>query len=256
MPLIPVMHADPSVRDQVRRGVRRTGVRVASCRSWDRLDRLMPEHLIDAVVTDIKRGWTDEITEWIRRFPHIPLFGFGAVRPDDAPLVQSYFAAGAADVFVAGVDAWVAGELIAGRSMMSQVRQELEDAAALLRLSEPFQQRVWQVVVGRVDQALRTASLAESLGMSREHLSREFAAGDAPNLKRVIDLARLVVAARLLANPGYNVGAAARILGYATASHLATCARRITGVTPAKLAELGPRGVVLRFRRGRMRSRL
>ena len=256
MPLVPIMHGDSAVRDVIRRGVRHRGMRVVSCRSWGRLDRLMPAHLIDAVIVDIRRSWTDRISAWAERFPYIPLFGLGSVRPDDGPLVADYYAAGVTDVLVLSVDGWVAGEVVAGRSLTAGVRRELVDAPGLLRLTEPLQQRVWDTVLGRVDQTLRTAALATALGMSREHLSREFAAGDAPNLKRVIDVARLVVAARLLANPGYNVGTVAGILGYATASHLATCAGRIAGIRPVELAGLGPRGVIGRFRQGRTRSRL
>ena len=82
------------------------------------------------------------------------------------------------------------------------------------------------------------------------------AAGGAPNLKRVIDLARTACAADLLGNPGYTVRAVVNILGYASPSHLAGAARRVAGVVPHELRDLGPRGVLGRFVRGRTRSRL
>jgi AraC-like DNA-binding protein len=92
--------------------------------------------------------------------------------------------------------------------------------------------------------------------MTREHLSRQFAAGGAPNLKRVIDLVRTACAADLLANPGYTVGNVARILAYASASHLAGAARRVAGASTQELRSLGPRGVLAAFIKGRTRSRL
>jgi len=92
--------------------------------------------------------------------------------------------------------------------------------------------------------------------VTREHLSREFGAGGAPNLKRVIDLARAACAADLLGNPGYSVQCVVRILGYASPSHLAGTARRVAGATPMELRELGPQGVLTRFLRGRTRSRV
>src|SRR2546430_10498391 len=58
---------------------------------------------------------------------------------------------------------------------------------------------------------IKTAQLAAALRVTREHLSRQFAAGGAPNLKRVIDLARAACAADLLGNPGYTVRAVVRI---------------------------------------------
>ena len=53
-----------------------------------------------------------------------------------------------------------------------------------------------------VERPVRTTDLARRLRVSREHLSRQFGAGGAPNLKRVIDLTRIACAAQLLANPG------------------------------------------------------
>ena len=96
--------------------------------------------------------------------------------------------------------------------------------------------------------------MAQALGVSREYLSRQFAAGGAPNLKRVIDLARVAWAADLLGNPGYPVGVVARLLAYASSGHLAAAARRVTGVPPAQLADLGSKGVLSRFVRGHTRS--
>src|SRR5205814_10349746 len=97
----------------------------------------------------------------------------------------------------------------------------------------------------------KTGQLAAVLRVTREHLSREFAAGGAPNLKRVIDLARAACAADLLGNPGYTVRAVVRILGYASPSHLAGVARRGAGATRQQLRSVGPAGVVQRFIRGR-----
>jgi len=72
----------------------------------------------------------------------------------------------------------------------------------------------------------------------------------------VIDLARAACAADLLGNPGYTVSVVVRILGYGSASRLASAARRVAGATTQELRELGPRGVLGRFLKGRTRSRI
>jgi AraC-like DNA-binding protein len=126
----------------------------------------------------------------------------------------------------------------------------------VLRLAEPLQRRVWFDLLERVDQPIRTSEIARRVGCSREHLSREFGAGGAPNLKRVIDLTRVACAASLLRNPGYDVVTVARILRFATASHLSATTRRIAGVAPRSLGDLGPRGVLANFTRGKTRSRI
>ena len=53
---------------------------------------------------------------------------------------------------------------------------------------------------------------ARELGVTREHLSRTFAADGAPNLKRIIDLVRLLAAAELAKNPGYDIRDVAQVL--------------------------------------------
>ncbi|HYL54335.1 MAG TPA: helix-turn-helix domain-containing protein, partial [Gemmatimonadales bacterium] len=111
-------------------------------------------------------------------------------------------------------------------------------------------------VLRRVDFPTQTGHVAAALRVTREHLSRQFAAGGAPNLKRVIDLARTACAADLLGNPGYTVRAVVRILGYASTSHLAGAVRRVAGTTPQELRLVGARGVLTRFIRGRTRSRV
>ena len=148
------------------------------------------------------------------------------------------------------------GELLLPRTASAARETTLAQAPRLLRLTEPLQERAWREVLRQVGGRLRAADVARTLKVSREHLSRQFGAGGAPNIKRVIDLARAATAADLLANPGYSVRTVARILHFSSASHLSGSARRIAGVTAAGLAKLGPRGVLAAFLKGRTRSRV
>jgi AraC-like DNA-binding protein len=101
----------------------------------------------------------------------------------------------------------------------------------------------------------RTATIAREFKLSREHLSRQFGAGGAPNLKRVADLLTVLAALQLLGNPAYGTPAVARLLGFATASHLQAVVRRITGL-PVKTARgLTEREVLGKFLRVGARSR-
>ena len=111
-------------------------------------------------------------------------------------------------------------------------------------------------MLGEVERPIRTTTLAKRLRISREHLSRQFGAGGAPNLKRVIDLTRVACAAQLLGNPGYSVPTVVRILHFASPGHLANTARRIANVSSSGLGALGPRGVLAAFVRGNTRSRV
>jgi AraC-like DNA-binding protein len=210
---------------------------------------------VDAVVIDVKAAPELGLT-LPGRFSRIPIYAFSTFRPDDGALIAMCHRAGFAGILVEGVDNAGSGEWVAARTAQVVRRQALAEAPKLLRLTDRLQLGVWEEVQRRVAAPITTAELAQALRVTREHLSRQFAVGGAPNLKRVIDLARAACAADLLGNAAYSVGAVAHILGYASASHLAGTARRVAGVTPHELRELGPRGVLQRFVRGRTRSRV
>jgi transcriptional regulator GlxA family with amidase domain len=147
------------------------------------------------------------------------------------------------------------GELVMRSSVTAERRTALADAPRMLRLTEPLQQKAWAVLVGEVERPIRTTTLAKLLEVSREHLSRQFGAGGAPNLKRVIDLTRVACAAQLLANPGVTIPTVVRILHFASSSHLSSTSRRIADVSTRGLGALGPRGVLQAFVKGNTRSR-
>jgi AraC-like DNA-binding protein len=219
------------------------------------LERTLAGRLVDAVVFSPSRTPLSTLTPLRAAYPHIPWIAYAPFRPDDGPLLVACRTGGVALVLVDGVDNAVAGELVLRHSAAAERRHALRDAPRVLRLAEPLQRAVWHHLLDRVDRPARTSDIARTLRCSREHLSRQFGAGGAPNLKRVIDLTRIACAASMLANPGYDVASVARILQFATASHLSATARRIAGVSPKGLGALGPRGVLASFTRGKTRSR-
>lgn len=229
---------------------------LVGCRSTPQLARALRSRLVDAVVFSPTRTPLPDLAALRRGFPHVPWIAFAPFKPDDGALLLTCHADRVGLVLVDGVDNAVAGELVVRHSAAAERAGALADAVRMLRLSEPLQRAVWHYLLERVDQTVRTGALAKTLGCSREHLSRQFGAGGAPNLKRVIDLTRIACAASLLRNPGYDVAAVASILRFATPSHLSATARRIAGVPTRGLAGLGPRGVLLSFVRGKTRSRL
>jgi AraC-like DNA-binding protein len=254
-PVVPVFHPRREARRAVKQGYPRGAGSVRLCRTLQGVERLLHQRLVDAVVLDVRTCAAAGLA-LPARYPRIPMYALSAIRPDDGSLLASCQRAGFAGVLVEGVDNAVAGEWIAARTAQVARRAELADAPRLLRLTDRLQLAAWDEVLRRAGAPTQTKHVALALRVTREHLSREFGAGGAPNLKRVIDLARAACAADLLGNPGYTVRAVVRILGYASPSHLAGAARRVAGVMPHELRELGPRGVLVRFLRGRTRSRL
>lgn len=255
-PVIPALLAGRAPRLALKRAIPRGEARVRACRTAAAVERAVTSSLADAVVLDVRLPGAREVLALVRRaFPLVPRFVYSAFRPEDAELLRECVVGGAAHPLVEGVDERVLKELIVPRTASAARLSALEAAPRLLRLSEELQQRAWLEVLRRVGGRLRTTDVARALKVSREHLSRQFGAGGAPNLKRVIDLARTATAADLLGNPGHSVRGVARILGFASSSHLSGAARRVCGVTATELASLGPRGVLEAFMSGRTRSR-
>ena len=246
---------EPRAVVALRRTLPRGGPSVVTCKSPAAIRRLVERRLVDAVVVAPQHALLPELIDLRSLLPLVPLVAYAPFRPDDGALLlacRETFSW----VAVEGVDDPVVGELVARSSISAERRRALADAPRVLRLTEPLQRSAWNVLLGEVERPLRTTVLAKRLRISREHLSRQFGAGGAPNLKRVIDLTRVACAAQLFANPGYSIPTVVRVLHFASAGHLVKTSKRIANVLPNGLGALGPRGVLAAFARGNTRSRV
>ena len=240
----------------LRRTLPKSGPGVVACRTPAALRRLLERRLVDAVVLCPTLAALRELEDLRGELPGIPVVAYAPFRPDDGDLLLACRRHGVASVAVEGVDDPFVGDMVMRASITAERRRALADAPRMLRLTEPLQQAAWAVLVGEVERPFRTGTLARQLKVSREHLSRQFGAGGAPNLKRVIDLTRIACAAQLLANPGLGIPIVVRVLHFASSSHLSSTARRIANVSTRGLGALGPRGVLQAFAKGNTRSRL
>jgi AraC-like DNA-binding protein len=240
----------------LRRSLPRGGPGVVTCRTPTHLRQLLDRRIVEAVVFAPRPGLLDEWAALRADFPGIPIVVFAPLRSDDGALLAVCRSQKVAAVLVEGVDDAVVGELVRRVSLVAARRRGLADAPRLLRLADPLQRRLWDILIERVDRPVTTAALAEQVGVSREHLSRQFGAGGAPNLKRVIDFLRVVAAAQLLQNPGYGIAQVAELLSFSSSSHLGSTARRIAGIGAPELSRATPKELLGRFVRGHTRSRL
>jgi AraC-like DNA-binding protein len=239
----------------LRRTLPRGGSRLVTCRSSSGLRRVLETRLVDAVVLAPSVASLPELADLRSRLPGVPVVAYAPFRPDDGELLLACRKHGV-PIAVEGVDDPVVGDMVVRASVTAERRRALADAPRMLRLTEPLQHSAWSLLLGEVERPVRTTELARRLAVSREHLSRQFGAGGAPNLKRVIDLTRIACAAQLLANPGYSIPVVVRLLHFASSSHLSGTARRIANVPTGGLGLLGPGGVLHAFARGNTRSRM
>jgi AraC-like DNA-binding protein len=235
-----------SAAQAIRRAFPARSPRLLRVRNAPHLETLLGEHLIDALVVGmeaVRSGALDQVRE---RFPTLPLLLFAPVRSDDAATVSRLERHGGA-VVVEGIDDPILARVWAASGFTGRRLAALVPLANELDLVEPLQQRAWEAIVRGAPARLSTAALARELGITRETLSRRFAAGSAPSLKTAIDGVRLVAAGQLLGSTGWRVRDAARLLGYSSESLLQRSARRLVGTGARTLGTLPPERILARL---------
>jgi AraC-like DNA-binding protein len=149
---------------------------------------------------------------------------------------------GVVEVLIDGVDDAVARALLAPHLLVTRFTARCD---ALLAPHDPgrLAEALWRTAVSHGGRLVRVSAAARLLGVTREHLARELATAGAPSPKALLELVRLLAAHHALAR-GASVGTTALALGYATSSHLARAARRLTGTTPRGWADRSPADLV------------
>jgi AraC-like DNA-binding protein len=251
--------------------------RVVIVRDVSDLKAQLRKSLVDAVLVDIgsAAAATSAGGEWApggsnigiatddtwkigalaHEFPSSPFFGISPMRATDAPAVARCASLEFCDVIAEGIDDSVARDLVGPRTFSARFAAALNDPPPSLGLRTAMQTATWKSILASAGRPVRTAALAKEVGVSREHLSRHFSTPGAANLKRVIDLVRMIAAAELAKNPGLDIRDVAKILGFASSSHLAVTAQRVLGTRPASLSRLRTIDLIERFTQGRTRSR-
>jgi AraC-like DNA-binding protein len=257
IPLVVVHTRRERARAMLRNAFPRRKGRLVFARNADEVSESLRTSLVDAVIVDIAAGPEEswKASALASDHPTAAFFGITPLRAGDTPALADCAPRDFAGVILEGVDDAVARSLIMRAAFSSRFAAALAHPPSSLGLDAPMQQQVWRMVVANGGRPVRTSALAAELGVTREHLSRSFAANGSPNLKRVIDLVRMIAAAELAKNPGLDLRDVAKVLGFASPSHLSTTAVRIAGTKPASLTRLRAVDLFERFSRGNGRSR-
>lgn len=257
IPLVVAQSRRERVRAMLRNAFPRRKGRLLFARTADEVRDALRTALVDAVIVDIAASPEESLktAALAADHPTAAFFGVTPLRAGDASALSDSAQREFAGVLIEGVDDAVARTLITRSAFSSRFARALADPPSSLRLDAPMQREVWRMVVAHGGRPVRTSVLASALGVTREHLSRSFAANGSPNLKRVIDLVRVIAAAELAKNPGLDLRDVATVLGFASPSHLSTTSMRIAGTKPASLTRLRTMDLFERFARGNGRSR-
>lgn len=258
-PAVVAFAARDRARDLLKRGLPRRRGKLTLVRSRKELLDVMQAEFTDAVLVDLAQPGDEhwKVAALARDFPSIPFLALAPLRPADVPhLARACSEFEFAELLAEGVEDPFLRDLVLPVTFSSRFTAALVDADLAIGLVNELQRTVWRLVIAHGGRTVRTEAIASAVGLTREHLSRRFSMDGAPNLKRVIDLARILAAADLAKNPGFDLPDVARILGFASASHLSSSCQRLIGLRSSSLARLRPADLIERcVKQGRGRSR-
>lgn len=256
-PQVVALAARDRARDLLKRAFPRRRGKLVLARTVAEFGALFKKSLVDAAIVDVAHP-TEETWKagaLARDYPSVPFFALSPMRVSDVGALARCVDGDFADLLVEGMDDAAVRDLVLPQSFTVRFGVALHDAHLALGLDARIQERAWRAIVAQGGRTVRTEMIAAQLHVTREHLSRSFAVAGSPNLKRIIDLVRLIAAAELCKNPGYDVSEVAQVLEFASPSHLTSTAQRIVGTRSASLARLRTGDLIERFQQGRGRSR-
>lgn len=226
-------------RNLARAALPRRQWRLTTVRRPERFAAAMRIDLVDATLVDLgAAGALTVVAPLARDMPLIPFLGFAPFGVGDAAIVARAAELGFAEVLAEGVDESVIAPLAGVIAFTSRFAASLHAPPSALGLTAELQLAAWRAIVAGAGRTLTTNEVARRCSVSREHLSRTFAARDAPTLKEAIDLVRLLSASQLAKCPAYDLADVARLLGFTSPSQLSRMARRVLGRGATSLPRL------------------
>lgn len=225
-------------RSLVRAALPRRHWRLTTARRPDRIATIFRTELVDVALIDLGAPGAMEVAGLARHVPMIPFIGYAPFGVGDAGTTAAAAEMGFAEVLAEGIDDAMVGPAATALAFSTRFEAALGAPPPMLGLSGELQARAWRTIVARAGRPISTHEVAERCAVSREHLSRTFAAKHAPTLKETIDLVRILAAAQLAKCPAYDLADVSRLLGFASASQLTRMARRVLGRGASSLARL------------------
>jgi AraC-like DNA-binding protein len=186
--------------------------------------------------------------------PSISLIAYAALTPGDSRDILELARAGVHELVIRGFDD--AGVRL--RVALAHA-QELAAASEVLRELERDVPRALQPFVRycleRAAEAPSVGVVARAMGVHRKTLVNRARAAGLPSPLRLIGWCRLLLAARLLEDPGRRVEQVALWLEFPSATSLRNMLKRYVGLRPSELRERGGWRAVLEAMRRAIRAR-
>jgi AraC-like DNA-binding protein len=219
---------------------------------------LATEH-VDLMVVSPWDAAGDRVAPVLRqvrdRLPSVPIAIYCELTADAVREVVPLTKAGADEVIFHAADDHAAA--LWSRLLVSVSRHAADEALAALHSQlSPAAEPVISYCLTRAEAGISVAEVAEALQVHRKTLVNRMAAAGLPAPACLISWCRLLLAARLLEEPGRAVEQVALKLGFGSGAALRNMLRRYTGLRPSELREHGGMRCLLeRFRQSALRPK-
>jgi AraC-like DNA-binding protein len=226
----------------------RSHAAVRFCDQQDELLTLVSEGLAGVVVVDLRDRAGNSTLPVVRsirdRFPSVPVVGYCGLTPDTSRDILALARAGVNDLILRGVD----DVGVALRSAITSAQDHC-GAKYVLEIIGPLLPATVAPFVAycleHARRALGVSEVAAALGVHRKTLVDRLTAASLPTPSAMIGWCRLILAARLMEDPGRSVEQVALLLDFASGASLRNMIKRYTGLCPSEIRENGGMRCVL-----------
>ncbi len=232
---------DPSSRARLQDALRGQAT-ARFCARQQELITLLENDLAGVVVLDMRDQEGNSTIGAVRHirefFPSVPVVLYCSLSPDTSRDVLEFARAGVNELVLKGVD----DIRISLRTALT-VAADHCSALSLLKELEPV---VPATIVPMIRyclensrRALTVEQVAEALGVHRKTLVDRVSTAGLPTPSAIISWCRLLIAARLLEDPGRSVEQVALLLDFPSGTSMRNMMKRYTGLRPGEVRENG-----------------
>lgn len=212
------------------------------CERQEELIALVANDFVSVVVVDVRDRELTSTLSTVRRiragYPSVPIVLYCGLGPDTSREVLEFARAGVNDLVIRGVD-----DLRLPLRSAITTAQDHHSAKGILKELEsvipPAVLPILQYCLENGRRGLTVAQVATAMGVHRKTLVDRLSAAGFPSPSAVISWCRLMVAARLLEDPGRSIEQVALVLDFPSGTSMRNMVKRYTGLRPAEVRENG-----------------
>ncbi len=212
------------------------------CERQEELVALVANDFVSVVVVDVSDRESCSTLSTVRRiragYPSVPIVLYCSLGPDTSREVLEFARAGVNDLVIRGVD-----DLRLPLRIAITTAQDHHSARGVLKeLESTIPAAVLPIVQYCLEngrRGLTVAQVATAMGVHRKTLVDRLSAAGFPSPSAVISWCRLLVAARLLEDPGRSIEQVALVLDFPSGTSMRNMVKRYTGLRPAEVRENG-----------------